>query len=76
MLIHWYKCKKGIDELAEQNVFKEPRITAFNSRGDKLMENIALSAAVYLDPRLHHSKSHTKLLGHGKRHRGSLAEDS
>lgn len=63
MLIHWYQCKKGIDEVTDQNVFKEPLIVAFGTRGDKLMENIALAAAVYLDPRLHHAKSSTKLLG-------------
>lgn len=63
LLISWWKCKQGIDSIdAESNPFVELLLKAFDKRGDELMSNPALSNAVYIDPRLHHRKSSSKLL--------------
>lgn len=47
----------------ESNVFVKPLQEAFEERGDALMSNVAFGAAVYIDPRFHHTSSSSKLFG-------------
>lgn len=64
MLVSWFRCKQAISSLdITENPLVNPLIEAFDKRSDQLMENPALAAAVYIDPRLHHNKSSRRLLG-------------
>lgn len=63
LLIHWYRCERDIGKVDDLNRFVGPLRKAFEKRGDKLMENVALASAVYVDPRLHHDRTSPNLLG-------------
>jgi hypothetical protein len=65
----WYQCRHKISKCCESNPFKSPLTDAFIAREEQLLQNLSLTAAVYVDPRLHHNKTSPELLG-------SLAEDS
>jgi hypothetical protein len=47
----------------EGNEIAAEMVRAMDSRSGKLMENLALALAVFIDPRLHHKTSSKKLLG-------------
>lgn len=64
MLVSWFRCKQALSSLdIEENLLVNPLIESFDKRSDQLMENPALAAAVYIDPRLHHNKSSRHLIG-------------
>jgi hypothetical protein len=60
----WSRCQRKLAELSDEgNEIAAEMVRAMESRSGKLMENLALASAVFIDPRLHHKTSSKKLLG-------------